>query len=170
MNKIILILLTISTYAFASGVEHSGTDIVQRTVNFILFAGLVWYLVAEPTKKYFSSRSKHIADELLKVQNKLNESIALKKEALTKITNAERFAHELAEASKKENKIINDNIIKQCESDLRNLERSNQSLMELEQRNMVRDVVEDVLEKVLSKSSDGFSKEAMANVILNKVA
>jgi F-type H+-transporting ATPase subunit b len=69
----------ISTYALASDAEHAGTDIVQRTVNFILFVGLIWYMVAEPVKNYFTSRSKSIADDLKRVQDKLNESIALKK-------------------------------------------------------------------------------------------
>jgi len=170
MGKIILIMLTISTYAFASGAEHAGSDIVQRTVNFFLFAGLVWYLIAEPVKNFFTGRSKGIADELSKVQDKLNASIALKKDALAKITDAEKFAQELAESSKKENKIINDNIMKQCDTDLITLEKGNKSIMELEQRNMVRNVVEDILGKVLSKSADGFTKEAMANVILKKVA
>ena len=75
----------ISTYALASDAEHGATDIVQRTVNFVLFAGLVWYLVAEPAKNYFASRSQAIADDLKRVQEKLNESVALKKEALVKI-------------------------------------------------------------------------------------
>jgi len=86
----------ISTYALASsGAESGGTDIVQRTVNFLLFAGLVWYLVAEPAKNYFASRSQAIADELQKVQDKLNETISLKKEALAKISDAEKFAEDL---------------------------------------------------------------------------
>ena len=70
----------VSTYALASEAEHGGTDIVQRTVNFLLFAGLVWYLVGEPVKNYFASRSQGISDELKKVQEKLNESVVLKKE------------------------------------------------------------------------------------------
>lgn len=171
MSKIVLTMLMITTYAFASsGGEHAGTDIVQRTVNFLLFVGLIWYLVAEPVKNYFTSRSQGIADELQKVQDKLNESISLKKDALAKITEAEKFAQELAEISKKENKILNDNIMKQCEIDLENLTKQNATLMDFEQRKMVRGVVEDVLSEVLSQSSESFDKEAMANVILKKVA
>jgi len=171
MSKIILTMLMITTYAFASGGgEHAGTDIVQRTVNFLLFVGLIWYLIAEPVKNYFTSRRQGIADELQKVQDKLNESIALKKEALAKITEAEKFAQELAEISKKENKILNDNIMKQCDIDLENLEKQNNTLMDFEQRKMVRNVVEDVLSDVLNQSSESFDKEAMANVILKKVA
>jgi len=170
MSRIIVLMLMISTIALASDAEHAGTDIVQRTVNFLLFAGLVWYLVAEPMKNFFASRSQGIADEMQKVQDKLKESVDLKKEALSKITEAEKFAEDLVVVSKKENKILNDNIMSQCEIDLENLSKQQNTLMEFEQRKMVRTVVEETLEEVLNQSNDGFDKEAMANVILKKVA
>jgi F-type H+-transporting ATPase subunit b len=160
----------VSTYALASEVEHGGTDIVQRTVNFLLFAGLVWYLVGEPVKNYFASRSQGIADELKKVQEKLNESVVLKKEALAKISEAEKFAEDLATTSKKENKIINDQIMNQCDVELEALHKQNISLKDFEQRKMVRGVVEDILGETLRQSAQSFDREAMANVILKKVA
>jgi F-type H+-transporting ATPase subunit b len=162
----------ISTYALASSgnAEHVGTDIVQRTVNFLLFFGLVWYLVAEPAKNYFASRSQSIADEMKKVQEKLKESATLKKDALAKISDAEKFAKELAVSSKKENKIINDNIMTQCDTDIEIMSKQQSTVMDFEQRKMVRVVVENILSEVLSQSSDSFDKEAMANVILKKVA
>ncbi|SFV66141.1 ATP synthase F0 sector subunit b [hydrothermal vent metagenome] len=160
----------ISTYALASEVKDGGSDIVQRTVNFILFAGLVWYLVGEPIKKYFASRSLSIADELKKVQDKLDESMALKKDALAKVSDAEKFAQELAESSKKENKIIYDALMAQGETELETLEKQNLSKKEFEERKMVREVVEEIVTETLSQSADGFDKEAMANVILKKVA
>lgn len=170
MSKILIIMLLISTYALASNGEQSATDIVQRTVNFLLFAGLVWYLIAEPVKNYFASRSQGIADELQKVQEKLKETIAKKKDALDKISDAEKFKAELEISSKKENKIINDNIMTQCDSDLENIVKQNISLMDFEQRKMVRNVVTEILEEVLTQSSDSFDKKAMATVILKKVA
>ena len=170
MSRIIVILLMISTYALASGAEHAGTDIVQRTVNFVIFAGLIWYLVAEPVKNYFTARSQAIADDLKRVQEKLNESITLKKEALSKISEAEKFATGLVETSKKENKIINDNIMTQCDVELDVIEKQYASLIEFEQRNMVRNVVENIVKETLSKASQSFDKEAMANVLLKKVA
>ncbi|MDB2562143.1 F0F1 ATP synthase subunit B [Sulfurimonas sp.] len=170
MSRILVTLLAMSTLALASSTEGASTDIVQRTVNFLLFAGLVWYLVAEPIKAYFNSRSQGVADELKKVQDKLNETIALKKEALAKISDAEKFAEELIVTSKKENKIVNDNIMLQCEADLETLSKQNVSLREFEQRKMVRTVVENVLNEVLTQSGDTFDKKAMADVILKKVA
>ena len=160
----------ISTYALASEVKDGGSDIVQRTVNFILFAGLVWYLVGEPIKNYFASRSQGIADELKKVQDKLDESIALKKDALAKISEAERFAQELAESSKKENKLIYDALMAQGETELETIAKQNLSKKEFEERKMVREVVEEIVTETLSQSAGSFDKEAMANVILKKVA
>ena len=169
MIKILLLSLMVSTYALASGGE-GGTDIVQRTVNFALFAGLIWYLVAEPAKTYFKGRSQGIADELQKVKDRLKESDNLKKEAHAKVKEAEKFAAELQESSKKENKILNDNIMAQCEKDLVNLSNVQKSKMEFEQRKMVREVVETTITKLISDSGSDFDKEAMANVILKKVA
>jgi len=170
VSRILVLLLMISTYALASEAEHGGTDIVQRTINFLLFAGLVWYLVGEPVKNYFSSRSQSIADELKKVQEKLDESVALKKEALAKISEAEKFAEELVVSSKKENKIINDKIMAQCELDLETLTKQSASTRDFTQRKMIRGVVEDVITETLAQGSSDFDKEAMANVILKKVA
>ncbi len=170
MSRILVLILMVSTYALASEAGNAGTDIVQRTVNFLLFAGLIWYLVGEPAKNFFASRSQGIADDLKKVQEKLNESIVLKKEALAKISEAERFAEELAAISKKENKIINDSIMNQCDSELDALSKQHSSLKDFEQRKMVRGVVEDILGETLSQSAEDFDREAMASVILKKVA
>lgn len=172
MSRILVIMLMLSTYALASGgdAEHASTDIIQRTVNFLIFAGLIWYLIAEPVKNYFASRSQGIASELEKVQNKLNETIALKKDALAKISEAEKFVEEFVATSKKENKILNDNIMAQCEIDLENLSKQQKTLMEFEKRRMVSSVVEEVVVEVLGQSSANFDQEAMANVILKKVA
>jgi len=169
MNKILLLLLTVSTYALASGHE-GGTDIVQRTVNFALFAGLVWYLVAEPAKSFFVGRSEGIASELQKVQDKLKETADLKKEATAKVSQANKFAEELSVTAKKENKILNDNIMAQCETDLEIITKQLEVQMEFEQRKMVRQVVEITLSDILTDASDSFDKKSMAQVILKKVA
>ena len=170
MSRILVLILMISTYALASEAGHGESDIVQRTVNFLLFAGLIWYLIGEPVKNYFSGRSQEIADKLKQVQVKLNESAELKKEAVAKIAEAEKFAEELNVTTRKENKIINDKIMSQCEIELESLSNHNESLKDFEQRKMVRTVVEEILAQTLSQSADSFDKKTMANVILKKVA
>jgi len=58
----------------------------------------------------------------------------------------------------------------QCDAELETLSKQSISLREFEQRKMVRGIVEEILNDVLVQSSDSFDKEAMANVILKKVA
>ncbi len=168
--KILLSLLFVSAFAFASGDGNGSTDIVERTVNFLIFAGILYYLLATPVKNFFIGRSNDIAAELERVQEKLRESKRTKEAALQKIEEAEKFAVDLLESSKKENKILNENIMRQCDMDIENIEKQNTALMELEQRKMVRNVVESVMGEVLTQESGSFDKNAMAQLILKKVA
>ena len=96
MSKILLPLLFVSASLFASeAAGEGGTDIVQRTVNFVIFAGIIWYLLAEPVKNYFGGRSQGIADELQKVQDRLKESKQAKEAAEAKIVDANKLAEEI---------------------------------------------------------------------------
>ncbi|MDD2838047.1 MAG: F0F1 ATP synthase subunit B [Sulfuricurvum sp.] len=171
MGKIIVTVLLLSAYLFGSEAAAEGsTDIVQRTVNFLIFAGILFYVLAEPLKNYFGGRTAAIADELEKVQERLRESKKLKDAAEHKIEEAERFASELAESSKKENKILNDKILAQCEQELEIIEKQNEALMELEKRKMVREVVSEVMNDVMNSSNDALGKEAMTEILKKKVA
>ncbi|HEX5328648.1 F0F1 ATP synthase subunit B [Sulfuricurvum sp.] len=171
MGKIIVTVLLLSAYLFGSDAAAEGsTDIVQRTVNFLIFAGILVYVLAEPLKNYFNGRSAGIADELEKVQERLRESKRLKDAAEHKVEEAERFAHELAESSKKENKLLSDKILAQCEAELEIIAKQNSALMEFDKRKMVREVVSDVMNDVMNSSGEALGKEAMTDILKKKVA
>ncbi|MCI4407183.1 MAG: F0F1 ATP synthase subunit B [Sulfuricurvum sp.] len=171
MGKIIVTVLLLSAYLFGSDAHAEGsTDIIQRTVNFLIFAGIMVYILAEPLKNYFGGRSAAIANELEKVQERLRESKRLKEAAEHKVEEAERFAAELAESSKKENKILADKILAQCEQELEMIAKQNDVLMELEKRKMVREVVSEVMNDVMNSSNDALGKEAMTEILKKKVA
>jgi F-type H+-transporting ATPase subunit b len=171
MGKIIVTVLLLSAYLFGSDAAAEGsTDIVQRTINFLIFAGILFYVLAEPLKNYFSGRSSGIADELEKVQERLRESKRLKEAAEHKVEEAERFASELAESSKKENKILSDKILAQCEQDLEIIAKQNGALMELDKRKMVREVVSDLMGDVMNRSNEALGEEAMTEILKKKVA
>lgn len=169
MIKILLSLTVLSGYAMASGGE-GGTDIVWRTINFLIFAGIMYYLLANPVKSFFKGRSAAIAAELERVQEKLKESKSTKDRALKKVDEAQKIAADLLETSKKENKILSEQIVRQCEADIENITKQHHSLMDLEQRKMVRSVVDSVMRDLLQQESDGFDKDAMAQIVLKKVA
>lgn len=171
MSKILLPLLFVSVSLFAN--EHAaegGTDIVQRTVNFVIFAGILWYLLAEPVKNFFGGRSQDIADELQKVQDRLKESKQAKEAAEAKVAEAEKLAEEIVAAASKEGKILNEKILKQCDADLETMSKQGGAGMELEQRKMVRNLVNEIMDDVLAQESSALDKDAMAGIIMKKVA
>jgi len=171
VSKILLPLLFVSISLFAN--EHAaegGTDIVQRTVNFVIFAGILWYLLAEPVKNFFGGRSQDIADELQKVQDRLKESKQAKEAAQAKVTEAEKLAEEIIAAASKEGKILNEKILKQCDADLEIMSKQGGAGMELEQRKMVRGLVDEIMSDVLAQESSALDKDAMASIIMKKVA
>lgn len=171
MGKIIVTLLLLGTYLFGSVAAQEGsTDIVQRTINFLIFAGILVYVLAEPVKNYFTGRSAGIASELEKVQERLRESKRLKEAAEHKIDDATRFASELSDLSKKENKILSDKIMAQCEQDLETIQKQNIALMNLETRKMVRETVAEVMNDVMNSGGAALSNEAMTDILKKKVA
>lgn len=171
--KHVFLMALIATVTFASEqVEATGTetDIIQRTVNFLIFAGIVYYLIAEPVKGYFTGRTQGIADELEKVQTRLKESKMAKESANAKIEEAKILAKEIMSSCKKENVIINEKMAAQLEFDLSNLEKQKSDIMELEKRQMVRNVVEEVLAEALTQDKSVLDKDTFADIILKKVA
>lgn len=171
--KHILLMALLAGITFAA--EHgeaagTETDIIQRTVNFLIFAGIVYYLIAEPVKAYFTGRSKDIASELEKVQDRLKESKAAKEAAQEKIVEAKKLAEEIMTSCKKENAIINEKMAAQLEFDLNNLQKQQDDVMELEKRQMVRNLVEEVLSEALEQDQSVLDKSAFAEIIMKKVA
>ena len=53
MRKILLISLGVAAL-FASEAASGHTDIVPRTINFIIFVALLWYLVGDKIKNYLA--------------------------------------------------------------------------------------------------------------------
>lgn len=171
--KHVFLMALLAAVTFASEqVEVTGTetDIIQRTVNFLIFAGIIYYLIAEPVKNFFVGRTQSIADELEKVQTRLKESKSAKESANAKIEEAKVLAKEIMSNCKKENVIINEKMASQLEFDLSNLEKQQTDLMGLEKRQMVRDVVKEVLAEALSQDKSVLDKDTFADIILKKVA
>ena len=72
----ILFFLVLPFLAYAS--EHGGTnyDIVERTLNFLLFFAILVYFAAKPLKALYQSRIDRIANKLESIQEKLRDSKA----------------------------------------------------------------------------------------------
>ena len=102
MLKIVPLLGLLTVSAFAEG--GGETDIIARTFNFIIFAGIIYYLIAEPLKSFFENRTLSIENQFKKNQEKLKESEEAKKEAAQKV----KLTFIVEELTKKENVQVSD--------------------------------------------------------------
>jgi len=169
VKRIVLFMLAFAPLAlFAS--EGAETDIIQRTVNFVIFAGILWYLLAEKIKAFFANRSLGIQAELDKVQDTLKESQAKVDEATLKLEEAKKLAVEIVSGATAEIDSIKSKIAQAADNEIAHLNKSFDDKIKIETRKAKKEVVQSVLEELLSSDNIGVSQDELANIVLKKVA
>jgi F-type H+-transporting ATPase subunit b len=153
---------------FASG--SGETDIVPRTVNFLIFAAIVYYLLADKIKGFLSDRTKSIQAELDEVQNTLEESKKKVDEAKAELENAKQIAADLVKEAQADVDNIKTKIATSYENDIAHLSKSFDEKIELETKKSTKEVVSVVLEELMSKDNVAVTQDDLANIILKKVA
>ncbi len=171
MKKLLLLtLLALAPVALFANSEGAETDIIQRTVNFVIFAGILWYLLADKIKAFFANRTLEIQAELDKVQDTLKASQAKVDEAAAKLENAKKLAAETVELAKSEVGALKQKVADAVESEIAQLNRSFDDKIEVETRKVQRQIVEEILEELLKSDNISLSQDELANIVLKKVA
>lgn len=171
MTKKLLTLLFISSplALFASSGE-TNYDIVERTVNFLIFAAIIYYLLADKLKSYFADRTASIQSELDKVQEMVKESEKKVADAKLEVENAKKVAEELVASANNDVESIKAKIEAAVEQEIAYLDRSFNEKTELETKKIKREVVQNVLEELLSSENIELSQDELASIVLKKVA
>ncbi len=169
-GKIWLLLFVVGGSLFAGEAHGGGTDIVPRTVNFLIFAAILYYLVAEPVKNFFKNRSAQIAVKLEEVQQKLKQAKEDRERAQKELEKAKELAKNIAQTTKKEIEIATQEIKRQTEAELAVLEKAFEENIELERRKRVREITKEILEELFEDKSIQLDKEKFVDIIAKKVA
>ena len=171
MKRILLLGLALAPVAvFASSEGAVETDIVQRTVNFIIFAGILWYLLADKIKAFFAERSLSIQAELDKVQDTLKASQEKIKDAQKKLEEAKKIATEIVEGAKADIDSVKQKVATAVDSDIANLNKNLDEMMKVETSKAKKEVVAQVLEELLSSENINLTQNELVNIVLKKVA
>ena len=101
-----------------------GYDIVPRTINFIVFAAILYYFIANPIKNAYKGRIAGIAARLDNIEQKLKDSKAKKDDALRRVEEAKANAASLVETARKEAVLISERIKQETRQEVANLEKS----------------------------------------------
>ena len=171
MKRILLLGFALAPLAlFASSEGAVETDIVQRTVNFIIFAGILWYLLADKIKAFFAERSLSIQAELDKVQDTLKASEDKVNEAKKQLDDANKIATEIVENAKKDIDSVKEKVSVAVDADIANLNKNLEEMIKVETSKAKREVVAEVLEELLKSDNIKLSQDELVNIVIKKVA
>ena len=171
LKYLMFLILPLST-VFASGGESSegGTDIIPRTVHFLIFAAILYWLIADKLRKFFNDRSEEIATRLSAAQEKVKAVKLEKEDALVKVSDAKESAQSIVETAHKEAALLSDKISDGVDNEIRNLEKSSKDSMEVEEKKMQREVVGEVIDQMFDQDGAQLSNDDFVNIINKKVA
>lgn len=168
MKKSLFLLIALTPLGlFASDGE---TDILQRTVNFVIFAAIIYYLLADKLKAYFASRKEGIQGELDKVQDTLKQSQEKVESAKLELEDAKKLAEDIIATAKKDISSIKEKIEASADNDISNMEKSLDEKIVVETKKAKTEVVSEVLNELLESDDATITQDELANIVLKKVA
>lgn len=170
MKKFLFMLCAVAPIALFASEGETNYDIVERTVNFLIFISIIYYLLADKLKAFFSNRTKSIQDELDKVQEMLKASEKKVEDAKQEVENAKKVANELVTSAQGDVEAIKKKVEDAVEHEIAYLTKSLDEKMDLEVKKVKKEVVEEILNELLSSENIAISQNELANIILKKVA
>lgn len=168
--RIAIVLLLSGASLWAGGHEATQTDIVPRTVNFLIFAGLVYYLLADKTKAFFAQRSSKIASDFETIQSKIKDAKAELEAARVKLNEAKSLASELMDLAKKDAVQLSVKIDENAKLSCEKLRLDMSSEQQMARNTMVKGIIEDVVSDLVKEEGFGVSDQEFANILIRKAA
>ena len=170
MKRILFALSVIVPLTLFASDANVETDIVEWSVNFFIFAGIVYYLLADKLKTFFGDRTKTIQANLDKVQDLLKASEKKISDARLEIESAKKIADELIESANHDTSYIKQKVEADVESEIALISKSYNEKISIEAKKVKQEVVENILNQLLSDDNFNLSQDELSNIILKKVA
>jgi len=168
MRSLVLLIVGLPVLLLAN--EHvSEVDIVPRTVNFIIFIAILYYLLNDKIRDFFSNRKNEIQARLKMVDEKLSESNKKVEDAKAELKKSKQIASDLVENTKNELEHIKQKVLDKYEEEIKIIEKNFEERIELETKRMKKEVVEEVLDEIL-KDGLNLNQKDLTNIVLKKVA
>lgn len=181
-NKLVILsLLVMPALLLASGHAQSGeatkyfaltgreTDFLPRTVNFLIFAGLLYYLIADKLKAFLVGRQEGIANQLKEIENKLELAKKEEKNAQALVKDSEIKAKSIVADAKNEAVFLAEKIMQANVQDIAILDKQMQEKMDLETKKSLKDTIQNILSENISIDDVELSNKSVVSIIDRKV-
>ena len=168
------------TLLFAVGAQASeGHDAPRwgdfgwRVLNFIIFAGILWYFVGGLARKFFSGRRARISQDLQDLEARRAEAQKRLDEVEKRISNLESERKAILDESLAQAESVKQAVVeeakRQAEEEARRKAEEERRAMLAEVRAAIADEIVDAAEKVLAEKLTAAEHEKLITNSLNKV-
>jgi len=147
-----------------------NSDFFYRVLNFTVFAGLIYYLAANPIKAFFVGRSEGIAGQLEEIEAKLQASKNERLAAEENLAKAEEKAKEIISDAANEAKLLASKIAEKNEATLKILEKQALEKQALEVKKATRATIDSVLNEGITSDDITVDEAKVVSLISKKVA
>ncbi|WP_120928695.1 F0F1 ATP synthase subunit B [Helicobacter pylori] len=169
LAKMVLGFLILLSPLCATGLDISQTDIIERSLNFLLFAGILWYFLAKKLHSFLHSKSLEISKRLEEIQAQLKVSKENKKKLLKELEQAKEKAELIISDANKEAYTITQKYELQTKMDVENLIKNSKALMDLEVKKIKRELVESVFKDLRGSKKVSFNVQDCVNILKQRL-
>ncbi len=172
---LLIAILSMPLLMFASGAEHHdvslfNSDFIYRVLNFSVFIGIVYYLVANPIREFFIGRRESIAKQLEEIEAKLQASKDERLLAEENVAKAEIRANEIVLDATNEAKMLADKIAEKNAQALILLEKQAIEKQALASKKAREATIKTLLNDGIDTSDITINEAKVVSLISNKVA
>jgi len=147
-----------------------NSDFLYRVLNFSVFAGLIYYLAANPIKAFFVGRTDGIATQLEEIEEKLKASENERLVAEENLVKAEEKAKDIVSDAGSEAKLLSSNIADKNETALELLAKQAVEKQSLESKKATRATIDALLDSGFANDDITIDEAKVVSLISNKVA
>lgn len=133
--------------ALCADTSLSGSDFVERLINFVIFFAILWYFGADKIKAIFRGRTQEIALSFERAQEQTKAIEKEKEKALQQLSDAESKAGEIVALAKREAMIIAQQYREKVDRDIQSVSVSFDQILAQEERQMLRDSIQKILKQ-----------------------
>ena len=156
-----------SRYLAVAGREN---DFVPRIFNFLIFAGLTYYLIAEPIKSFFVNRREAIASQLSEIENRLQKAKEDRKSAEQALQESKRKAEEILKDAQNEVELLKEQYAKMSEKEIEILVKQFEEKRELEERRVKKELISSLLDENISTDDIPVTGKKIVEIVSRKAA
>lgn len=168
-NRLLFIFLLFCDTLFSYD-NILDTDIVARTVNFIIFATIMYVLINKPLKSFLQSRQNGISEEFTDYEDRYTLLKRQFQKAKDKYNGISTKSQEILKQAHEEAKEIEQIKLKELEQTLVNMKKSSKNYLINKQLLIKQEIVDNVINDIFKSDELKLSSSDLINIVEKKVS